>query len=208
MGSVTHRSGRSKYSILGILTIEPMTGYDIRKFVNASIAHFWRESYGSIYPVLKQLMNEGLVTLRLRVGRGKPSRRIYSITKRGREELCGWLAEPSEEEALRSEILLKLFFGHLLPLEAVIRHMRDECTRQGRKLKAMERIRGDLLAGQRSNPNLPYWLMTLRRGLLVAEARVRWSEECLASLSKLERSSKTRVASLRSLRSKADQKGD
>ncbi|MDH3629255.1 MAG: PadR family transcriptional regulator, partial [Acidobacteriota bacterium] len=42
----------SRYAVLGILTLEPMSGYDIKKFIETSVAHFWRESYGNIYPLL------------------------------------------------------------------------------------------------------------------------------------------------------------
>jgi len=52
---------RTIYAVLGFLTVRPMSGYDIKKAVEVSIANFWTESYGQIYPVLKRLTEQGLV---------------------------------------------------------------------------------------------------------------------------------------------------
>ena len=48
MGSNKMREVKSKYAILGMLSIEPMSGYDIKKEVEKSISNFWTESYGQI----------------------------------------------------------------------------------------------------------------------------------------------------------------
>ena len=48
--------------LLGLLTIAPMSGYDLGQLIQDSIHYFWRESYGQIYPSLKQLSAEGFVT--------------------------------------------------------------------------------------------------------------------------------------------------
>ena len=46
--------------LLGLLTIEPMSGYDLGQTIRASVGHFWNESYGQIYPNLKKLAAAGL----------------------------------------------------------------------------------------------------------------------------------------------------
>jgi PadR family transcriptional regulator, regulatory protein AphA len=51
----------SKYAILGMLSLRPMSGYDTRKTVQESIRFFWSESYGQIYPALKRLEAQKLV---------------------------------------------------------------------------------------------------------------------------------------------------
>ena len=50
-----------KFALLGILSLCPGSGYDIKKMVESSIGYFWSESYGRIYPLLEQLMKEGLI---------------------------------------------------------------------------------------------------------------------------------------------------
>src|SRR5262245_46714684 len=98
------------YVILGLLGLQPMSGYEIKAFVDKTVRFFWAASYGQIYPELRRLAEAGLVT-----GDSKPSggrrKTVYSLTKAGRRELRDWLAiEPGELE-MRDEGLLKLFFA-------------------------------------------------------------------------------------------------
>ena len=53
---------KTKYAILGVLDTFPGSGYDIKKYCDKSISYFWNENFGHIYPVLKQMENEGLVS--------------------------------------------------------------------------------------------------------------------------------------------------
>ncbi|MFQ5352803.1 MAG: PadR family transcriptional regulator [Candidatus Binatia bacterium] len=102
---------RTAYAILGFLTVKPMSGYDVKKAVEASIDNFWKESYGQIYPILKRLSEEGSIEKSESATGGKRPRHLYTITERGREKLKSWLREPTEPSPVRMELLLKLFFG-------------------------------------------------------------------------------------------------
>src|SRR5258708_38406742 len=92
------------HSLLGILSLRAMSGYDIRKFVKENIGHFWKESYGQIYPMLKRRTAEGLVDVRVERKRGKPDRQFYSLIRARHSELERWLARrplpPSRRNAL------------------------------------------------------------------------------------------------------------
>src|ERR1700757_475956 len=112
---MARRTSSSTQALLGLLTIEPMSGYDLGRMVRASIGHIWRESYGQIYPNLKRLKAGGLVECRTEKHPGRPERRIYSITKKGREQLARWLSLAPQPEIPRNEMLLKLFFGAQVP---------------------------------------------------------------------------------------------
>ncbi|MDE6063639.1 MAG: PadR family transcriptional regulator, partial [Lachnospiraceae bacterium] len=48
--------------ILGLLSHEPLTGYDIKKRIDGAIRFFWKGSFGSIYPALNAMEKDGLVT--------------------------------------------------------------------------------------------------------------------------------------------------
>lgn len=50
------------YVILGLLSHESLTGYEIKKQVDTSLKFFWGASYGSIYPTLNGLVNDGKIT--------------------------------------------------------------------------------------------------------------------------------------------------
>src|SRR2546423_5697146 len=117
------REAKSKFAILGMLSIGPMSGYDIKKEVETSISNFWTESYGQIYPVLKNLIAEKLVTRTIENEPGKPDRHVYSLTPKGRQELRRWLRRDFAPKIQRDEFLLKLFFGEEIPTKANIAHV-------------------------------------------------------------------------------------
>ena len=83
----SRRANTSRHAILGVLGFCPMSGYDVKKLIERSIAHFWNESYGQIYPILNRLAAEGFAERRREKQRGKPDRHVYSLTDKGRAEL-------------------------------------------------------------------------------------------------------------------------
>jgi PadR family transcriptional regulator, regulatory protein AphA len=80
---MARRSSSSREVLLGLLTVVPMSGYDLGQTIRTSVGFFWNESYGQIYPNLKTLAAEGLVTSKTERQKGRPDRHIYSITKEG-----------------------------------------------------------------------------------------------------------------------------
>ena len=157
---MARKAGTTEYAVLGMLALGPGSGYDLKKRIEGSVAHFWSESYGQIYPILARLAARRLVERRLERQKGKPDRYVYSITAEGRERLGAWLAEPARERGFRSELLLKRGYAD------------------------SERA---LLREQRAHPELPYWLTTLRFGQSRANALLRWSEQTLKTLERLSR---------------------
>lgn len=172
------KNSKSRFAILGILTIEPSSGYDIKKFTESNLSHFWSESYGNLYTILKRLLDQGRVTRRTETREGKPDRIVYSITDEGRREFEQWLALPFEQETIRSELLLKLFFGSQLPREQVVGHLAAYRRQQQGVDSALAGVES-VLEEQKEDPNFPFWKMTLRRGRLLCQARIRWVDESI-----------------------------
>lgn len=179
------KENKSKYAVLGALSICPGSGYDIKKLMEQSTSNFWNESYGQIYPILKQLIEEGLATSHTEKQEGKPERYVYTLTERGTEELQRWLTEPVEYVVERNELLLKLYFGAYMPVEKNIEHVRTYQQLQTQLLRKYENIEPYLQAGCASNPDLLYPLLTLRYGIHRCQALLAWCEETLATLQKL-----------------------
>jgi PadR family transcriptional regulator AphA len=170
--------------LLGLLTIGPMSGYDLGQAIRTSVGFFWNESYGQIYPNLKNLAAEGLVTSKTERQKGKPDRHIYSITKKGRERLAAWLAVAPQPEIPRNELLLKLFFGAQVPAEILIGYV-EAMVEKERALVQKFIETGKAVSAQQQFPDTPYWLLTARFGQLELEAHLRWGEEALAELRKI-----------------------
>jgi DNA-binding PadR family transcriptional regulator len=184
---VPPRSNRTRYTILGTLTFGPKTGYDIKKFIKGTISNFWHESYGQIYPTLKRLAFEGLVTRRVEEQNGKPARYIYELTGLGREELREWLVEPAARSVPRIEILLKLFFGAEVSAEENLRHVRRHRGELERGLALCVETENKLKSELHDEPGLPYWLLGVRQGILVQRALLQWCDEADEVIGRLER---------------------
>jgi DNA-binding PadR family transcriptional regulator len=168
--------------LLGILAIEPMSGYDLGQNIRASVGHIWNESYGQIYPNLKRLEAAGFVTAKTERQKGKPDRRIYSITGKGRERLVKWLAVQPQPEIPRNEFLLKLFFGERIPTEILIGWVERMIESESGVLRELERVEREEIAQNQHYPGAPYWKMAARFGQMELKAHLKWAEVTLAEL--------------------------
>ncbi|MFA7639531.1 MAG: PadR family transcriptional regulator [Parvibaculum sp.] len=105
---------------LGALVFGDATGYEINKmFEDGPFGHFLEASYGSIYPALTRLTEEGLVTCKAEAQEGRPGKKIYSLTDKGRERLREALGEPLAPDKFRSEFLFTILFADMLPRSRV-----------------------------------------------------------------------------------------
>lgn len=181
--------------LLGLLTIESMSGYDLGLTIRGSVGHFWNESYGQIYPNLKKLANDGLVSCKTERQNGKPDRRIYSITNKGRERLKDWLAVPPQPEIPRNELLLKLFFGTQASPDLLIEYVESMAEKERALLHQFNRAGQEEIARNQRYPDAPYWKMAARFGKFELEAHLRWAEETRAALHRLARKQRNRAES-------------
>jgi DNA-binding PadR family transcriptional regulator len=159
------------YVILGMVSREPRTGYEIKAAVDNTTRFFWAASYGQIYPELKRLSEAGLVE-GVDASQGDRKRTRYAITGDGKAELKDWLRKPPETAEMREEGLLKLFFsGVLKPAEAVetLRAMRKRRLELSERLRAME-------PQKMENVEDPFPLMVLRAGIEFNEWFAEWCE--------------------------------
>ncbi len=112
-----------KYSILGLLHYRDMHGYQLKKTIENQFGHMWTINYGQIYPNLKKLKDEGLVTMIEDANHGEkgPSRKMYSITEKGNRVFREWLESlPEKNMILRDPFLMRfVFFGFGDPKRAI-----------------------------------------------------------------------------------------
>lgn len=158
------------YVILGMVSAEPRSGYEIKSLVDNTTRFFWAASYGQIYPELKRLSEAGLVT-GADASTGGRKRVVYEITGDGEDELKAWLRMPPETAEMREEGLLKLFFAGVLPPEQAVetlRSMREMRVRLATRLRSFE---PDAL-----EKDDPFPLMVLRGGIEFNEWFADWCE--------------------------------
>lgn len=115
------------------------TGYEIKRLVERSTRFFWAASPGQIYPQLKRLEADGLLT-RSEEPQGARERNVYSVTEEGERALRGWLTDGSGAVfEMRNEALLKLFFADALGTEEQIEVVR---AMRARHERILDGIRG------------------------------------------------------------------
>lgn len=108
---------------LGMLTEGAASGYDLKKQFESSFAHFFAAGYGSIYPALSSLAEQGLVDCEEIPQDGKPDRKLYRITADGRQYLQKALQKTTPCHKVRSEFLAMMCFADLMDpadVEAVL----------------------------------------------------------------------------------------
>lgn len=176
------KDNKTVYAILGLLHHEPLSGYDIRKRIENSIGYFWDAGYGQIYPSLRKMADEGLVTAETEKNEGRPDRKVYALTKKGEDALRKWLEEPAAREHVRYEILLKLFFGGLVPAERNIETIQDFQERYQGELATLELYSRDLRQVLTQGQDHLYYYLTLLFGQHIYRAYLTWAEEAVGLL--------------------------
>lgn len=181
------RLSQTSYVILGFLSTEPsLSGYDIRKAVQESVGHFWGESFGQIYPALKQLAADGLIVPVRQTSRGKRKRQEYSITEAGRASLRNWLALPVQQGPPRNEFLLKVFFGREAGPGVIARHIEEIQNSSRILLDSLTGIEAFLEEHPSANPDHPYRVLTLKAGIALARTTLDWCSAALATVAREE----------------------
>jgi DNA-binding PadR family transcriptional regulator len=110
-----------KFPILGFLMESEATGYDLKQRFQDPVGFFYRVSDGSIYPALKKLAKDGMVTLRTE-RHGRRARKVYAITPRGRAHFMQMLREPAQPVFVFDESQVKMYFANRVP-EVALEHM-------------------------------------------------------------------------------------
>jgi DNA-binding PadR family transcriptional regulator len=102
---------------LGVLSFGDATGYEIKKYFEEAFSHFFVAGFGSIYPALAELADEGMVRVRNQTGGRRPGAKVYQLTESGRAAFIDAIARAEPRHKVRSEFLVIMYFAHMLPPE-------------------------------------------------------------------------------------------
>lgn len=175
------------YAILGILTTDCRSGYAIKQLIDQSLNHFWKISYGQIYPTLKLLVEEGLATVSAPSAESKPGKNEYFLTSKGKEVLKNWLEEPIEQIPVeRNEILLKLFFGRHQSDEKTVFQLEEYKKKLEERYSTYAGIEQFISANKDKGEDTRYWLFTLDYGKRITRAAIEWCTFTLGQISEEE----------------------
>ena len=76
------RQGEVRMALLSLIDDEPAHGYELMKRLEERSGGMYKASAGTVYPVLQQLEDEGLIEVQEENGK-----KVYHVTEAGKEEL-------------------------------------------------------------------------------------------------------------------------
>lgn len=116
-------------AILGLLSIQPLSGYGLRKIFLTTAMGYFSASPGAIYPALRKLEEAGLVKGTVENASTLRPRMVYALTPAGRADLKSALSRPvSREDVIRrmdTLILRFSFMDGLLPKAGILEFLRS-----------------------------------------------------------------------------------
>lgn len=176
-------------AILGMLTYQPMSGYDLKNLFDQSIDFIWSAHLSQIYRDLGALEEKGFVISKTEPQQDRPDKKMYSITEEGRGSFEKWLKifPLTLSTTLRDEFALRIFFGVnisdeelIFQLQKYAKEKKDEIDSFGQIEENIEIYAKDIGVTDEKS----YWYMILKRGYMLNQAHITWAEECISELKK------------------------
>jgi DNA-binding PadR family transcriptional regulator len=177
-----------KYAILSLLAHDPLTGYELMKLFDGSVGYFWHATHPQIYKELARLERAGQIAHRSVEQRGRPTKKIYSLSDSGRSELLDWLRIPAGTQRVKDEMMLKTFCSGLLSESEALDLLRRHRELHEIKLQRYQELERFLESGlgtanrERLGPYL-----TLLRGIRYERDYIGWCDEASRLLRRLDR---------------------
>lgn len=103
------------WAALGVLSFGgEFSGYDVKRWAEQSLAFFyWAPSHSQIYAELRRLEKLGLAESRVDQTYEARSRRLYTMTELGKQNITRWADElPPEPVVLKHPLMLRVWAAH------------------------------------------------------------------------------------------------
>jgi len=175
-----------RHFVLGLLARQPMAGYDIKRFLRNLSWLIDSPSFGTLYPTLHGLLEDGLATVERVSSQDRPTRKIYTITEAGRGVLRKWMNQPTVSQRSLKTFLMRLALASHLShsdLRAYLEQRRAQVAAHKLDLEqAVTSMDKGTDLGER---------LTIDYGLVLAVAELNWLDCTLARLSQTPRPTET-----------------
>lgn len=172
-----------KHVILVVLKKGSASGYDINQTFEGPLGIYWNTSHQRVYRALATLSKDGWVRFELHSQSGKPDKKVYDITPEGEQELMRWLLEFQQASPVNENLQVKLFAGEFCPTESLLEQIRSMQQGHRQKLKQYQTDAGKIKAViDQQDIEVRRGYLTLRRGVLMEQARLSWCDEAIMML--------------------------
>ncbi|MGC1527283.1 MAG: PadR family transcriptional regulator [Phormidesmis sp.] len=170
------------YAILAALFNQPCSGYDLVKSFNKSVEYFWSASHQQIYKALAKLEEEGDVSAEKIEQENRPNKKLYTVTESGRQNLQQWIAQTEEIVPVKSNLLVKLSIGHMVPTETLLTTLTTYYQQHREKLKSYRAVAKQYAQVPQLSRESQFQYLALRAGIRQQLAWVAWCEEAMGFL--------------------------
>ena len=192
-----------RHAVLAAVLEGEVSGYQLAKRFDVSVANFWSATPQQLYRELDRLEAEGLLRGRTVEQQRRPNKRVFTLTDAGREELHTFIAQPTRPTAIRDDFLVKLQAAGSDDLEPVREALTERLDHARGKLALYDRLRDDLLGGRSESAHLrdaerigPY--LTLMGGRMYEQQSIRWCEAALELIDQRSRGQRPTVPAVAS----------
>jgi PadR family transcriptional regulator, regulatory protein AphA len=171
-----------EHAILGFLSFEPLSGYDLKKQFDRSVRHFWPANQSQIYRTLARMTEDRLLEKEIVEREERLDMKIYRISEKGRQELHRWLTAPLPKQDSREPFLIQVFFGCFLSDEEMLNLLRQEERAQQEKLAVYTQICKDSMVwAEQSEDHRAFFLnmLTLDYGLRDCQTTLAWLKDAI-----------------------------
>ena len=172
------KQNKTQFVILGMLSSGAKSGYAIRKSMQESTQNFWNESNGQLYPTLAKLRDKKLISTSDQ-STGDKSKITYCITKAGTKKFQQWLKQDVDYTPLRSELLLKIFFGENVSADNSLKILNRHKKILENKLETCKTIEKMLKNFVDTGEHPVFYLITVKYGSKVIRAEISWCDESI-----------------------------
>src|SRR5688500_14221640 len=97
-----------EHALLVALREQPASGLELAQRFGRSLGFFWSATHQQIYRVLGRMEGDAWVRVEPVAQQGRPAKKLYHVTPLGQTALAHWLAEPSPDPPLRSDLAVRL----------------------------------------------------------------------------------------------------
>lgn len=167
------------YAILGLVDKGKVTGYDLTKIFNDSVADFWSANQSQIYPELKKLVQAGLIEYEVVIQGKVLEKKVYSITPQGKAMLKRWILEDEPPLSQSKNIFkLRIYFAEHLSKEQLLEKLKKQQQRCDKLLKRYHIKISDYQDKPVPNEKLGDYIL-LKGAMAQLEAQLVWLDESI-----------------------------
>lgn len=169
-----------KYALLGMLNKQDMTGYELMKLFEGALSEFWSVKHSQIYPELKKLTEEGMVTYKVEISGTVLEKKLYSITELGKQDFMNWLSQNHKMKGTpKDEFRLQIFYSSALDPQTRLQVLKDRLKQHQMRLQHLKENKKVFRSVPKNDTYEFSDYMVLLGAIMREQASCDWLEKCI-----------------------------